>query len=425
LELNFLQLRNKKISFLSKHPALHKLKNQNLLKYLTHLTFSEFENFHLFGSQIKCLLDSCSSLASLSFPINTDFHKNSHTLAPLQSESFQNITNLHLQVYDIWSFIEAFSFSSALEKLTLNCCYRSSWYKIWSMLYPIGLAHKDTPKYREILLNFFEKFKQLSQLKSLGIYLPKFDHPDEIMVGFILPLLQAVPKLASFKCRLSHDSAPCETPFDLSIFLDGISSLKSLKSFKITHHQKVISEIMADDLAITFNPIQAYHFPNMTSVYLSTWLQEDFDFKNFFKMLLDNNTMKEIHLEKIYLTSVGSFLRLLKLLKEVGEGHQLWKIKLGITLSVGHLADIVKTIKYPIVPERNVEIDLDIYVASQKRFSLSPKGLKYMQGIFSHFQFDCSLLVPELSPYYPYREEKIELPLIRKNLPFSDSSSSI
>ena len=397
------------------------LKNQNLFKYITHLNFSPFENFHLYGFQIKSLLDSCTSLVSLSFPISTNFHKNSLTLAPLQSQSFQKVTKLTLQVDDVWSVIEAFTFPPLLKDLTLHLRYRSSWSQIWSILYPIGFAHQDTKKYKKIFRDFFKKFQQLSRLNSLDMKMPRFTHPKEIINNFILPLLQAIPKLENFECQFCHEYKTLETPFDLSTFLDGISLLPSLKSFKIRHPHDVLNDIMKDDLPITFNPSKAYQFPNITSVYLSAWILEDFDFKHFFKMLSNNDCLEEIHLERIFLTSVQAFLRLLKLLKEVGELNPLWKIQLGITLSVKNLADIVGNIRYPIIPERNVTIDLDIYVSSQKRFSLSQKGFRYMQSVFSYIKFDFSLLVPELSQHYPYREEKREIPLIRKNLPFSDS----
>jgi len=71
------------------------LKNPGCLKYLTHLSFKAFYNFHYFGSLIKEIFDLSPRLISLSFPLDKQFYNSQEqprhhlTLAPLKS--LQNI----------------------------------------------------------------------------------------------------------------------------------------------------------------------------------------------------------------------------------------------------------------------------------------------------------------------------------------------
>jgi len=205
------------------------LKYQDLLKYVTHLDFDNYEKFHYYGVQVKAIIDSCPRLLSLTFPIQEEFStpKKKHlTLAPLKS--LQNVAELTLKVYDVWSFIEAFEFPSGLKKLELHLYYQSCWTVIWKKLY----QERNQEKLKKMLA-FFEKFKLCTCLKSLELNMPRFTDTKEIMDNFILPMLRSVPKLEDFQCQFYKEYLQNNEPFDLSIFLDGIGTLQQLRSLNI------------------------------------------------------------------------------------------------------------------------------------------------------------------------------------------------
>ena len=400
------------------------LQNQELLKYVTHLKFSRsLEKFHYYGYQVKSIIDCCSSLTFLSFPIESEFYSTSRnfsgskaylTLAPLQS--LQTVRVLTLTVKDIWSFIEAFEFPLLLSKLTLHLYKDYSWRNVWNDLYPERgdnpadeTAIKSYEKYNA-LVNFFGKFKRLAHLTSLGLNMPLFTEASDIMNNFILPLAKSIPNLENFECQL-YQGYCSSSPFDISIFLDGIASLEQLKSFKMFQRlsgQK--SSIRYGDWVMTFDPLKSYHFPNLTSVYIDTWIHEYFNFKKFFKIF--STELKEITLAKVHLSSIHSFTRLLRFFSNF-EQIPSAKINITITLCLDSFDGLGFLGAYRFTLPKNVAITTNIYVSCPQLSFLNSTGIKIMQKALSSLTANITVLVPTM-----WNFQKKHIPIMKNNIPY-------
>ena len=377
------------------------LKFPGVLKHVTQLRFCPMKGFHVYGAQVQSLIDSCPKLHSVSFPIDQEFDtpKKRHlTLAPLKS--FQNVTILTLKVYDVWSFIEAFELSSSLKKLELHLYYRSDWNEIWRDLYQEPNSESSLVKQKK-LLDFFERFKQLTSLKSFELNMPRFTDANDIMKSFILPLLRSAPKLEDFKCQLYREYVENNHPFDISMFLDGIAgSLKQLKSFKIFQRPNEEAEysIEKEDLLMTFRPQKVYSLPILREVNIGTFISQDFDFKSFLTMITSSETnppplaKKKISFSRVYVDSVKSFHKILKIFKEADQ-FQTLEISLGILFRLRSLLEIPYYFSSPILPANNAFIHLKVYFPDFKKYCFSNEGFKMMQSAFGKVKYDIYCLI--------------------------------
>jgi len=385
------------------------LKNQDLLKHVTHIKFSSFYKFHYYGIMVKSILDCCSSLICLSFPIETEFISRPDlkhlTLAPLQSP--QNVQMLTLEVDDIWAFIEAFEFPLLLRKLVLHLHNKYNWLKVWRALYPQMKDDKAAIQSYEkskILLSFFEKFKPLALLTSFDLIMPLFVHADEVMNNFILPLLRALPKLENFSCQFSHVGLSINDPFEMSVFLNEIEHLKSFKIAQQLYEKE--NSIQAGDLVILFNPGRFHSFQAMTSVHIDTWISEDFDFKQFLKAF--SAGLKEITLAKISLHSMRSFLQILKIFNNAGHLPSV-RINLTFALCLDDFGDL-KQLTSPLILAKNVSVTTDIYISSSEDRVLDPKDVEVIQNTFRNLKVNLTLVI---SQNYSERHRQI----LKNNIP--------
>jgi len=368
------------------------LKHKTLLKHATHVTFHTFKDFQYFGDQVKTILDSCSKLISLSFPVEKQLYslpksKQKLTLIPLHS--FHQIRMLNLQVNDPQNFFEIFDFPLSLNTLFLNFPEEKvNWLEIWRLL--IGVKNKKGFS-NGILSTFLERFTRLNSLKFLQLILPNFTVPNQIIQDFVRPLLGVIPNLEKFDFQLYQDPQNHNnSPLDLSGLFNDFVVFKKLKSFNIS--QPSLNEEKSSpnnqDLAITFTPHQPCYLPPHLNI--DAWILPEFDFKQFFQLLNKNPQTKEICFSKIYLNSLDSFLKFLKQIKAFQQCDSL-KIRLEIILFLTNLTDIQKRFESPIILTKNFTISLDIYVPFYLNAVYCKEGLKAFQNTFQNFRLNVHL----------------------------------
>jgi len=400
------------------------LRNQDLLRYVTHLKFKGFREFHYYGTQVKSVLDYCSSLISLSFPVRKDFNRpdiKHLSLAPLQS--FQNVRVLTVRADDNWSFIEAFEFPSSLQKLVLRLENQFSWFKVWYALYTqVGDDPIDEDTIRsyeeyQVLLSFFEKFKALTLLTSLNLSMPLFVIVNEMMDNFILPILRAIPNLENFECQFSLVGREINNHFNMSTFLDGIAPLEQLRSFKIFQEKdREKNSIESGDLVITFNPTKSYDLPNIIAVHIETWISEGFNFKRFLRMF--STDLKEITLTKIYLSSIQSFLQTLKTLNK-SRHLPLARINLSIALWLDDFSDL-KQLPYPLITVKNIFIALDIVISAFERQVLDQRCREAFQNVSKNVNASITLIIPR--NLLPGDHSKRSIQIMKNSVPYREEA---
>jgi len=351
------------------------LQNQELLKSVTHLQFGYFEGFPFYGEQIKAIIHSCSNLVSLSFPFNR-YLNNSHSHASISKhhlilaslQSFKTITILNLKIFEIWDFIQAFEFPPLLKKLALDFQSIS--------LSPFGLLNSESSKKVETIINSFEKFQVLTDLRFLSLTILS---EKDVILKFFLPLIQAIPKLENLECQLKNRYSYTTDTFELPVFLNGIVLLKHLKSLKILSPGEDI-QIEQNNLAQIIHRLGFDSSSTLESITIDSWISKIFDFKDIFRI-----ASKEINLRRIHLTSIDSVRKVLKLTKTTEQFHHR-KINLDITLSLNGLTDVMTELESPIIPPKNVSLTLDIEIPFSKQQIFSPKGVETLQKIFGNIK---------------------------------------
>ena len=109
-------------------------------------------------------------------------------------------------------------------------------------------------------------------------------------------------------------------------------------------------------------------------------------------MLSSNDPQrKEINLPRVYMTSIESFLKTLKVFKEA-EQLKTFKISLGINLTLHDLLEITQNLDCSILPANTVSMFLDIYIYV-KDLKLPDERAVALQKIFGKVRFNISLLL--------------------------------
>jgi len=370
------------------------LKNHDVLKYVTHITFQGskyLEKFHYYGHMIHSVLGCCSKIHYLKLPIQHDFGQDGPkqsfelNLAPLKS--LQNIAILNLEIYNLWGFIEVFDFPVSLKKLTLFLTLSANfqWKKISTSLEDEKIS---TLKEKNELLSFSERFRKLTLLNSLKLSMLRSVRVKTFMDDFVLPVLQAIPKLEELEWKFDPEEQ--EEPFNLAEFFDGIASLKHLKSVKIPP-----DHCGTKDFMMTFLPSKSYSLLNIESIGLGNRITQDFDFKKFFQMFSDGSkiTLKDISFAEIYVESFESFVQILKTFKGLGQYPTL-KVSSRIVLCLDNVNNLLDYFKSPIELASNITIDLTIEAPPLKPTSLSSDQIQALKHIFQNFKLDIASISP-------------------------------
>jgi len=405
------------------------LRTPDLLKHITHINFQRFGDnieigwFHYYGNQIKAILDCCTNLQSIIFPIEKELYssqsqfaspKHYLTLAPLKS--LNRLGSLDLMVYDTWSLMIAFELPEQLKRLALRLY---DLYSIWNSK-KRGKEEEKLLNKNQTLANFFEKVSKLTQLSSLELNFHLYSSPKDVLDDFIVPMLQAVPQIEKFECNFYGTSSKAGSLVNLSFLLKGIIPLNQLQSFKISQEAKNESETpKSQNPVITFipEPHQTFSFPNITSIKIDPVISEDFDFRAFFVAFSEGSQtkQKEISLTKIHVTSIQSLLKLFKTFKEVEQFPKL-KVNLNLVSFLEDWEDISKYLQETITPAKNVSINLKIYISSTDQTHPPAERITTLQKAFAKIKFSLTLLakVREGSRWYRY-ERIVAVPIIRNN----------
>jgi len=322
------------------------------------------------------------------------------TLAPLKS--FQNLISITLFVDDTWSLIEAFEFSPQLQKLSLHL-YDMRWFE---SRFEENSSDDDKEESKEtkrksknsdeVFQNFFERLKKANSLSSLEL---QMDSPSDFALNkFILPMIKSLQNLERLDLLFIYGGFPLsKTPqkLDLSTLLDCIVAPKEFKSFNFSD---LAVPTENPNFLITFNPKKSFSFSN-ASFTIDSSISEDFDFKAFFKTCFSKGSQmrpKEISLANIHVKSAKSFLKLLKIFKELGQLNGV-RFHFGIALFVENMIEIKKNFKLPIIPARNVSLDVYIYLSRKTKGKLTVPSISTLQNIFGKLTFNVSFLVKEKS----------------------------
>jgi len=271
-----------------------------------------------------------------------------------------------------------------------------------------------------MLPGFFKKVSKMAQLNTLELNMRLFTSANDVLNVFIVPMLQAVPTLEKFEWNFyqSRWKSSQFNPLDLSIFLNSISSLNNLQSLEISHPvEDEVKLIENRGLVITFNPQihEKFSFPNVNSVNIDALISEDFDFRAFFMAFSESSSqakLKEIALGKIQISSAQSFIKLLKVFKEVEQLQRL-RISLNIVLNLKGWEDIDKNFQETILPAKNVSITLRVYVSTTNRFSSTAKRILDLQKVFGKMRFSVTLVTKEKTRHSG--ERQIYTPFIENN----------